>query len=158
MTVQRTEIEKALDELVSYEEGMRFQSLAVVLAKEKWPDFIAGERKWDLGLDAYVPATLAADGKGKGLASSLTATLDKIKTDAKRITKNFSDINVLVFSTPQKVTNYTKHAWAEEIQKIFGYDLTIISREDIITSLMDPANLVLCRTHLSLHYPDDLVI
>src|SRR5688572_30213110 len=35
----RTEIEKALDELNSFEEGMRFQSLAIVLAKEKWPGF-----------------------------------------------------------------------------------------------------------------------
>ena len=37
MTVLRTDIEKALDKLISNEEGMRFQSLAVVLAMHKRP-------------------------------------------------------------------------------------------------------------------------
>jgi hypothetical protein len=65
MVVDR--IENALNELVSFEEGERFQSLAVILAKQKWPDLIASERKWDLGRDAYVPPLAATDGKGKGL-------------------------------------------------------------------------------------------
>ena len=52
MTILRTDIEKTLDELISNEEGMRFQGLAVILAKQKWPDLIACERKNDLGLDA----------------------------------------------------------------------------------------------------------
>ena len=60
MTVLRTDIEKALDELISNEEGMKFQGLAVILAKQKWPELIASERKWDRGLDARVPATLSA--------------------------------------------------------------------------------------------------
>lgn len=85
MTVSRTDIEKALNELISNEEGMRFQGLAVVLAKQKWPDLIAAERKKDLGLDAHAPALLARDGKGKGLACSLTATLEKIKDDVEKI-------------------------------------------------------------------------
>jgi hypothetical protein len=68
--VYRTEIERALDELISNEEGMKFQGLAVVLAKQKWPDLIACERKWDKGLDAYAPASLTADGRGRGLACS----------------------------------------------------------------------------------------
>jgi len=38
MIVMRTDIEKALDELVSQEEGMRFQGLAVVLGKKLWPE------------------------------------------------------------------------------------------------------------------------
>jgi hypothetical protein len=84
MTVHRTDIEKALDELISNEEGMRFQGLAVVLAKQKWPDLVACERKKDLGLDAYASPSLAADRTGKGLACSLTATLTKIKDDATR--------------------------------------------------------------------------
>jgi hypothetical protein len=31
-----------------------------------------------------------------------------------------------------------------------GYGLIIISREDIVSSLLDPSNLALCRTHLGL--------
>jgi hypothetical protein len=41
MTVLRIDIERALDEVISNEDGMRFQGLAVVLAKEKWPGLIA---------------------------------------------------------------------------------------------------------------------
>ena len=45
MPVLRTHIESALDELVSQEEGMRFQGLAVVLGKQRWPELIAHPRK-----------------------------------------------------------------------------------------------------------------
>jgi hypothetical protein len=72
MAVYRTDIDKALDEFISNEEGMKFQGLAVILAKQKWPDLIACERHDDLGLDAYATASLATDGIGKGLASSIT--------------------------------------------------------------------------------------
>src|ERR1051325_9517036 len=68
MAVLRSDIEKALDELISNEEGMRFKGLAVVLAKQLWPDLIASERKKDLGADAHAPALLARDGKGRALA------------------------------------------------------------------------------------------
>jgi len=63
---------------------MQFQGLAVVLAKKKWPDLIACERKKDLGADAIAKPPFAAEGVGKLLASSLTATLGKIKGDANR--------------------------------------------------------------------------
>ena len=36
MAVLRTDIERALEELASQEEGMRFQGLAVVLGKMRW--------------------------------------------------------------------------------------------------------------------------
>jgi hypothetical protein len=150
MTVHRTDIEKALDELISYEEGMKFQGLAVILAKQKWPDLIACEWKRDLGLDAHAPAMLSPEGVGKGLACSTTATVRKIKIDAEKVQKNFDDVRVLIFATPQTVTNYTAKGWAAEIYKTFGYELFVMSREDIITSLMDPSNASICRTQLGI--------
>lgn len=51
MTVLRVDIERAMDDLISNEEGMRFQGLAVVLAEQHWPDLVASERKKDLGAD-----------------------------------------------------------------------------------------------------------
>src|SRR5882672_11958251 len=96
----RTEIESALAELISNEEGMKFQGLAVVLAKLKWPQLIARERKKDLGLDAYMPSSLAQDGIGKGLACSLTATLGKINSDIDSFRETYKDIQILVFYTP----------------------------------------------------------
>jgi hypothetical protein len=116
MTVHRTDIEKALDELISNEEGMGFQGIAVVLAKQKWPEFIACERKKDLGLDAYASSSLSPDGIGKGLACSLTATLGKIKGDAEKVKKHFGDVKILVFATPQQVTNYTAEMWVNEVR------------------------------------------
>ena len=35
MTIHRTDIEKALDEMISNEEGMRFQGLAVAVWKRR---------------------------------------------------------------------------------------------------------------------------
>ena len=129
---------------------MRFQGLAVVLAKQKWPEFIACERKNDLGLDAHAPASLAPDwkGKGKGLVCSITATYDKLATDAARAKEHFKDVTILVFATPRKVTNQTKHKWATCLRKEFEYELEIISREDIIASLMMPKNAALGPSHL----------
>ena len=144
----RTDIEKALDDLITNEEGMRFQGLAVVLAKSRWPHLIAQERKKDLGLDAYMPASVAPDGVGKGLASSLTAALYKIEDDIKSFTQDVDDVKVLLFATPRKVTRYTATKWAEVIERTYGIALIVLSREDLITELMLPSNASICRSHL----------
>ena len=150
MTALRTDIEKALDELISNEEGMKFQGLAVILAKQKWPDLIACERKKDLGIDAHASAFHAGDRTGRGLACSVTATLTKLKGDATQIKEHFDEVNILIFATPQKVTNETAKKWAAEIRNAFGYELVVMSREDIITSLMLPSNAPLCRSILGI--------
>jgi hypothetical protein len=38
MTMLRSDIERALDDLISHEEGMTFERMATVLAEKKWPD------------------------------------------------------------------------------------------------------------------------
>jgi hypothetical protein len=151
MTVLRTEIQKALDELISNEEGMKFQGLAVVLAKKRWPDLIACERKKDKGADAIAKIPFAAEGTGKVLACSTTATLGKIQKDAKKVKTNFKGITKMIFATPSPVTNEVGEQWVEEIKKEFGFDLAIMSREDIITSLMEPENAALLKSHLGIH-------
>ena len=123
----RTEIEKALDKRISYEE-MRFQSLAIMLAEGKWPGFIATERRDDLGLDAYLPTSLATDEKAKGLACSITNTLGKIKGDIDKFHKTFKDVNVVIFSTPRKVSNELATKWAEEIGKDYNLELIVASK------------------------------
>ncbi|MCI0426596.1 MAG: hypothetical protein L0Z46_01105 [Nitrospiraceae bacterium] len=151
MTVRRADIEAALDELVLHEEGIRFQRLAVVLTKEKWPDMIASEVKKDLGLDAHTPGLLAGDRKGRGLACSLTATLPKIKQDVDKIRQQAPDVKTLIFATPRRVTNYTAMEWADDVRKEYRIELIIVSREDIITDLMLPLNASICRNHLGIH-------
>jgi hypothetical protein len=148
----RSDIQKALDDLISNEEGMRFQGLAAILAKKKWPDLIACERKKDLGADAIAKPEFAAEGVGKVLACSVSEDiLSKIEGDAKKIRENFTGITKLIFATPFPVTNTTGEQWVEQIYKDFGYALAIMPREEIVTSLMDPANASLLQTHLGLH-------
>src|ERR1700677_1613541 len=148
MAILRSDIEKALDELISYEEGMRFQGIASVLAKEKWPDLIASERKSDLGKDAYAPAALALDGKGSVLAASLTAEIGKIRSDLEKIRNGGFDFRVLIFFTARKVTEELKKRWATTIRQDYNVDLIVVSREDVITALMTPHNGSICESML----------
>jgi hypothetical protein len=151
----RSEIETALNELESHEGGIRFQPLAVVLAKQRWPELVAAERKGDLGLDAFVTRAQATDGVGRGVACSITAAYGKIADDAKKVTKNFGNqIQHLMFATSGRVSTPKKIEWADQLREEFGLELVVVSREDIITSLTDPRNVALCRTYLGL----DLVI
>jgi hypothetical protein len=121
MSVSRVAIEHALDAIASDEGGMRFQGLAVVLAKLRWPELIACERKWDLGLDAHAPAILSPLHVGMGLSSSTTPELEKIQADAKRAKPHFSDLQILVFVTSGKVTNYTVEKWQAEISDEYDF-------------------------------------
>jgi hypothetical protein len=151
MAILRVDIERALDEVIANEEGMRFQALAVVLAKQKWQDLVACERHKDGGLDARAPASVAEDKKSKGLACSITATLDKVKGDAKGTKRNFPDVEVLIFATPRRLGNTIIENWSQEIRKEFDFELIVMPREDIITSLMLPTNAALCWTLPGIH-------
>jgi hypothetical protein len=151
MAVLRTDIERALDELVSQENGMRFQGLAVALGKKRWPQLIARQRKKDFGLDAYAPASETPEGFGKGLAASITPTLKKVSADAKEAKDEFPDLQALLFVTPAKVGNADRRKWENAIQKDYGLDLHIIEREEIISTLLMPENAALCASHLYLN-------
>ena len=150
MSASRIAIEHALEGIASDEGGMRFQGLAVVLAKLRWPELIACERKKDLGLDAHAPASASPLHVGMGLSSSITPELEKILADAKRAKPHFADLQVLVFVTSGKVTNITAEKWRAEIKKEYGWDLIVMSREDIITTLQIPENVSLCAEHLGI--------
>lgn len=151
MPVLRTDIERALYELTSQEEGMRFQGLAVVLGKKRWPELIAHQRKKDFGLDAYAPASLTPEKFGKGLAASITPTLKKVSDDATRAKENFSDLKALLFVTPAKVGNSNRKQWEEAIRNDHDLELLLIEREDIIALMMMPENASLCASFLHLN-------
>ncbi len=151
--VERIDIERALEDLISNEDGMRFQGLAVALAQRRWPEIIACERHNDLGLDAYVSATNSTNGVGKGLACSITATFDKLKSDAKTAKEHYGPFSNLIFATPRKVTKGKEKEWADKIRADYGYELSVISRADIIAKLQMPENVWMCRTHLRIRAP-----
>jgi hypothetical protein len=151
MPIQRVDLEKALDELISHEEGLRFQALAVVLAKERWPQLIAHERKSDFGLDAYAPESPDGGNSSIGLACSLTASLGKIRADIAEAQKHFPALKTVIFSTPVTVTRKRADVWADKIRQEFRRTLIVISREDLITSLSLPSNASLCASHLGIN-------
>jgi hypothetical protein len=144
----RAEIIKALDDFIANEGGMKFQHLAVALGRMRWPELIASERRADLGLDAYGSALLSPDGVGKGLASSTTPTLEKVSQDAEKATKHYTDLKSLIFVTSETITRKRQEPWVTEIRSKYGLELTVIEREDIITSLMMPEGVTLCRNFL----------
>ena len=150
MAILRTDIERALDEFTSQEEGMRFQGLAVVLGKKRWPELIARQRKKDLGLDAYAPASLTPEKCGKGLSASITPTLKKVSDDAATAKKNFPDLKALLFVTPGIVGNSDRKRWEGAIQKDHDLELHIIEREEIIALMMMPENASLRASFLHL--------
>ena len=150
MAILRIDIERALDEIISQEEGMFFQGLAVVLGKQRWPKLIASQRKHDFGLDAYAPSSETPDQRGKGLTASITATLAKVSQDAKRAKENYTDLNAFLFVTPGKVSNVEQKKWKEEIQKNHDLELLIIEREEIIALMMMPKNASLRASFLKL--------
>lgn len=129
---------------------MRFQGLAVVLGKKRWPELIARQRKKDLGLDAYAPASLTPERIGKGLAASITPTLKKISDDAETAKRNFPDLRMLLFVTSAKVGNADRKRWEEAIQKNHSVELHILEREEIITLMMLPENASLRASFLHL--------
>jgi hypothetical protein len=151
--VERVDIERALDGLASDEGGFIFKGLAVVLAKQRWPELIASERHKDRGLDAYASASVSTDGRGKGLACSITGSFDKIKEDAIEVQKHYRDVSLLIFYTSEKVSQGKKADWEQKIRDGYGYELVIVSREDIIDTLRLPDNAYLCATHLKIPVP-----
>lgn len=152
MAMLRIDIERALDELISQEEWLRFQRLAVILGRQRWPKLIAHQPKKDFGLDAYAPASETPEKVGKGLAASITATLKNISDDATRAKKNFPDLKTLLFVTPAKVSNSDRRKWEEAIKRDYDLELLIIEREDVISLMMDPNNAKLCLSFLDLHF------
>ena len=150
MPIMRTDIERALDELTSQEEGMRFQGLAVVLGKQRWSELVAHPRKNDLGLDAYAPASETPERVGKGLAASITPTRAKISADAETAKKHYPDLQKLLFVTPAPIVKAKQREWEEAIRNNHHLELLIIEREEIITLLMMPANASLSNRFLHL--------
>ena len=48
----------------------------------------------------------------------------KIQADAERAKPHFTDLQILVFVTSGKVTNFTAEKWQADIKKEYGWDLS----------------------------------
>src|SRR5262245_44058528 len=127
----RTEIELALDEMISDETGMRFQGIAVIHAQQKWPQLVACERKKDGGLDAHAEGALQADDKGIGLAVSIRASLKRLSEDAEQVKRHHPVVKGLFFSTAKKVGEYEKVSWAKRFSKTLGFSSSLFHAKNL---------------------------
>ena len=130
---------------------MRFQGLAVVLGKQRWPQLVAHPRKNDLGLDAFAPASETPERTAKGLAASITPRFTKISTDAETAKRNYPGLGKLLFVTPAHIGKAKQKEWEAAIQNNHGVELIIIEREEIITLMMMPHNAALTARFLHLN-------
>ena len=87
---------------------------------------------------------------GKGLASSITAALEKMSDDAKRAKEHYGDLKALIFVTPDTVTKKRQEPWITEIRDKYGLQLTVMEREEIIAELMMPNGAIICSNVLGL--------
>jgi hypothetical protein len=140
MTVGRTELALALDDMVENQGGVRFQRMALQLVRQAWPEIVCSEPGKDLGVDARIPTSLAADGVGRAFACSITPTYAKILADARKIRGNYPSLKVMIFATPAGVTNQRAEGWIQELHKELGLELVILSREDLLSRLLEPAS------------------
>jgi hypothetical protein len=125
MTLVRTELALALDDMDENQDGVRFQRMALQLVRRTWPEIVSSEPGKDLGVDARVPASLAADGVGRAFACSITPTYAKILADARKIRANYPSLKVMIFATPEGVSNQRAEGWIQKLHRELGLELVI---------------------------------
>jgi hypothetical protein len=140
VTVGRTELALALDDMSENQDGVRFQRMALQLARQTWPEIVCSEPGKDLGVDARVPKSLAADGVGRAFACSITPTYAKIFADARKIRANYPNLKLMIFATPASVTNQRSEGWIQKLRNEVGLELVILPREDLVSRLLEPAS------------------
>jgi len=154
MEVTWQNIDKALGDLIVHEEGLRFQRLAISLAKLRWPEIIATTPHNDGGEDAFMPYYFESNGKHLSVACSITATYDKIKSDVQKIIDRGRPLDILVFYTPERKSNRKLcDDWGKKLKQQVGCDLLPIPREEIIHTLLEQNDHWRCREFLNLNVP-----
>ena len=119
--------------------------MAIQLARKRWLNVIANESHRDGGEDG---TSILMDGIGEesfAIGCSITATLAKVKKDCDGIKEHQREIEHFIFYTAKSVSNRTIDDWKKEIKETYNHKLTVICREDIAESLLDPDNAWLGR-------------
>jgi len=148
-TLRRSQIETALEELITNQRATDFQRMAVRLARARCPDLVASELSHDGGEDAFTAFT-TTESRQLAVACSLTATLVKIKTDLGAIRARKPSISELWFFTPRKVRSTRSDPWRKALKSEYEVELTVFSREEIVSSLLEPQFQYLLPQYLGL--------
>lgn len=134
--------------MIRSQKGFEFQSLAVHLAKQSYPDLEPTEWFNDGGADAFSALIPGGDGVRRSLACSISGTWDKVRQDCERLTERKVGIDILIFYTPVGVSNVDINKWQERVKKQYKHDLDVAGRARIVTALEHPRNTWLCRDYL----------
>ena len=146
----RTEIERALDEMVS-DEGKQVSDHC----RHPCPAEVAATRS-RVSANGMAGSThtrmelLSRTGKDSVSPARPRRRSRRSRATQPRRREHYPDVRVLIFATTGKVTEHTKAQWAKEIADEFGLLLQVISREEFVVWLLDPANSDICRDQLGI--------
>ena len=132
----RLQIERALDEMTSREDGITFQRLARRLLREQFLGLVPHSEHHDLGRDAsiHLPSGSVA------FCATLSSTISKIRKDIERTMDGYPSTRQVLFCTPKRVSNYTIEKWKEQVNARYGIKLDILERTWVIDECLRPAN------------------
>lgn len=150
MNTIRAQINLALEALIEEKNGIAFQRLACQCLRSKWPSLASVAEQADLGEDAITIIDEKSDGVVRSLACSLTATWQKVSSDARKIADQRCDVQELIFATPKTVTRKTQKDWEKKIKDEYGWKLIVIERSEFLAILERPESQSICRAHLNL--------
>lgn len=129
----RDQITRAFESIPNLREYDRFQEMAFLLARPKWPGLRLTRKTGDRGADAV------DDDSRLALACGWNGDLQKVRDDCKRLSQERPEIKRLVFATSLAVEEIQIKGWKEKIRREFQIDLlAVLHRDWIIGELTGP--------------------
>lgn len=150
---RRFRIEQGLDRLMDLSRAWEFQNLAFHVMKRLYPGLVLSEWSHDGGEDAFALPGVDASPNTPSVASSLTATLPKVKADCARLRDRGVRPPHVVFVTPKPVRRTTIDQWKVQIEREFGHGLEVVSRNGLVAELEQPELAWVCREYLGIDAP-----
>jgi len=142
------QIERALERLVRRQRSIDFERIAFHIVRNKRPDLQLTEPAHDGGADA-VPLGPIPEGKPNiRVASSLTASLSKIRQDCTSLRDRGEQFERVVFVTARPLRRLTADRWTETLRTEFGWDIEILGKSALVAELERPENDWICEQYL----------
>jgi tetratricopeptide (TPR) repeat protein len=146
----RSQINLALEALIEEKNGVLFQRLAIQCLRLRWPSLASVTEEADLGEDAITILGETSDGVIRTFACSLTATWQKVSSDAHKVISQRSDVRELIFATPKTLTRNVQKKWERRIREEHGWKLIVVERSEFLAILERPESQWICREYLNL--------
>jgi len=141
----RDQITRALDSIPNLREYDRFQEMAFLLARAKWPGLRLTRKTRDRGADAI------DDESAMALACGWNGDVQKLRQDCERLSDERPEIRKLVFATSLAVDEIEIKGWKEKIKEEFALELIAVMQRDwIIGELSTPEHRWIAHEFLDL--------